>query len=424
MSKNVFEVLQERGFVEQATNVDSVKRLLNEKSVIYQGFDPTKPSLHIGHLLSLMVFYHLQHAGQKMIFVLGGGTAQIGDPSGRNSSRQMITIEEINHNKIAIQHQVQKMGLIDFDGANHELPQALMIDNLEWLDMGLLEFLRLVTPHFSVNEMIKRDTFKIRLESQTNLSLLEFLYPTLQGFDFLYLFDKYGCRLQIGGNDQWANILDGVDLIRRKHQTEAHALTFPLLMDRSGNKMGKTSDGQIVWLSKDGEFSTSPFDFYQYWVKSPDEDLKRNFKLFTFISLDEIQTILSGDPREAQHRLAYEVTRIVHGDALAEKAREDSLRAFGNRHGTLEIVPTYKLSIDALSNQEIWISGILSISGAVNSLSSAKRLVQQGGVYLNGEKIMETTRNLTPNDFENNDEGKIALIKYGKGKILKLILTD
>lgn len=422
--ENVYDLLEIRGYIEQTSDRAIIRDLLSSWSApttIYEGFDPTKPSLHVGHLMSLMVMHYLQEAGHRVIFILGGGTAQIGDPSMRKVARKMISPDEVRRNGKAIKMQVQGMGLLNFEEERQGKPKAILLDNIEWLNMPLLEYAREVTPYFSVNNMIKREDFDYRLKCGINLSLFEFIYTTLQAYDYLYLYDNYGCTIQMGGNDQWINILDGVELIRRKRGGKAYAMTFPLLVDRTGQKMGKTSTGETIWLAAEGEYSTSPFSFYQYWVNCPDEDLERNFKIFTLLPLDEIDEILSGDPREAQYRLAYEVTKIVHGEKIAHQVQLDAFRAFGRIEGIPDNVPIFSVRQSELQ-KGLLLRQALVDSGSVSSLSMAKRLIEQGGVRLNGIKLTDINYVFRPDDFTGQEGERAAIVRYGKGKVLKIVL--
>lgn len=418
---NVYDTLELRGYIQRTSDRAALRERLSERITIYQGFDPTAPSLHVAHLMSLMVFNYLQNAGHRMIFILGAGTAQVGDPSGRDTSRPILSLDELHRNAIAIKRQVQSIGLVDFESTDPQRPAALMLDNSEWLNMPILQYAREVTRHFSVNEMIKRDTFRRRLEREEPLSLLEFLYATLQGYDFEYLYRNYDCILQMGGNDQWANILSGMDLIRRKLGGKAYAMVFPLLMDRSGQKIGKTATGETVWLAASGPRSTRPFDFYQYWVTTPDEDVERFFKLFTFLSLAEIRDIVKGHPRDAQHRLAYEVTKIVHGEQVAQQIQRDVQHIFGAAGGAVSQVPSYTLHAGALGQRTL--RQIMMDAGAVKSLSEAKRLIEQGGVRLGDDKVSEVNYMLKADDFAQQEGEQVAILRYGKGKVLKIVLA-
>jgi len=414
-------ILCERGYVANYSQpLDELHELLNGSTTIYQGFDPTAPSLHVGHLESLMMLHYLQEAGHRIIFLLGGATGLVGDPSGREDQRPLLSKVEVWTNAQAIRRQVQQMGILRFDQTAPKGQPALLLNNADWLDMSLLTYLREVARQFSVSEMLRRETFARRLAAESHLSLLEFLYPTLQAYDYLYLFDKYECRLQIGGADQWGNIVDGIDLIRRMRGEHVHGLVCPLLMDRRGQKMGKTSSGETVWL--DGT-RTSPFAFYQYWVHSPDEDLKRNLEMFTFLPLREIEAILQGHPRQVQHRLAFEVTKIVHGEETAYRVQEDAFRVFGRTHGIPQQIPAYSLSKSDLG-QGVTLITALSQAEAVPSRNAARRLIQQGGVYLNGRRVTDIDHTLTYSDFQEQDGELFALVQYGRGKALKLTMAQ
>ncbi len=444
--ETVYDTLELRGYIEQTDNRAAVRSLLDAGTTVYEGFDPTKPSLHVGSLMSLMVFHYLQEARSRLIFILGGGTAQIGDPSLRSQSRKMLSSEEVAQNALAMKAQVQGMNLVNFEQAKAapDKPAAIMLDNVNWLHMDLLEFAREVTPHYSVNRLVKREDFEKRLATSQSLSLFEFLYTALQGFDYLHLNDEYACRVQMGGNDQWLNIREGADLIRSKYNEakarqendveltdlektrlanggDAYSMTFPLLMDPTGQKMGKTTVGQTIWLAGEGASSTTPFDFYQFWVNCPDQDLGRNLCLFTFLSLDEIDEILAGHPRAAQHRLAYEVTKIVHGEETARRLRDDSGRAFGSG-GLPTDVPTYTMSA---ADAEAGVS-ILTILAAVGveSKSQARRLIEQGGVTLNDQRLSKADRDRVIGlaDLRDFDGQKAAVLRYGKGKAATVVL--
>jgi tyrosyl-tRNA synthetase len=447
LQETVYDTLELRGYVEQSDDRAAVRRLLGEGTTIYEGFDPTKASLHIGHFLSLLVFHYLQEAGNRMIFILGGGTAQVGDPSLRSVSRKMLSTTEVAQNAVAMKAQVQGMGLVNFDAdqAAPGKPAAMMLDNVNWLQMDLLEFAREVTPHYSVNQLVKREDFRNRLEGSTPLSLFEFIYTALQGYDYLHLNDEFACRVQMGGNDQWLNIREGADLIRSKYQEaknraengveltavetarlqrggDAYSLTFPLLLDSTGAKMGKTTTGQAVWLAAEGPSSTTPFDFYQYWLNCPDADLERNFRLFTFLSLDEIDAIVAaGNPRAAQHRLAYEVTKIVHGEQTARRVQEDAERAFKGG-GLPQNVPTYTLT-QAEAEAGVPLTAILAAVG-VESKGQARRLIEQGGIMLNEQRLSaaDVRRTIGLADLRDFDGVKAAVIRMGKGKVAKICI--
>lgn len=418
---DLFGILCERGYVAGFSEpIAEVQALLTGQTTVYQGFDPTAASLHVGHLESLMILHRLQQAGHRVIFLLGGATALVGDPSGRDEGRPLLSAAEVQTNAQAIRRQVQDMGLLRFDETEPGQTPALMLNNADWLDLGLLTYLREVTRHFSVNAMLRRETFARRLADQRNLSLLEFLYPTLQGYDFLYLFDRYDCRLQVGGADQWGNILDGIDLVRRTREATVHALVFPLLLDSSGQKMGKTSAGQTVWLDAQ---RTSPFAFYQYWLTCPDQDVKRNLEMFTFLPIAEVERIVAGHPRQAQHRLAFEVTAIVHGVEAAQQAQEDALAAFGGAPAVPQQIPTLALPAEAMASG-LPLLQVLRRGEATPSLSAGRRLIQQGGVRLNGQVVSDVERLLTADDFRPANGELSALVRYGKGKALKIVLSE
>ena len=409
---NVFELLKTRGYIKRTSNDDAVRDLLGRPpATIYQGFDPTAASLHIGHFLGLMVFHHLQRAGHRMIFLVGGGTGIVGDPSGQAEARRRMSREDIQRNVEAIKQQVQRIGLVDFVTGN---PSAILLNNADWLDMPLLDYLERVAPHFSVNVMVKQDTFARRLADHNNLSLFEFMYPTLQGFDFLHQFDHYGCRLQIGGDDQWGNLVAGLDLIQNARHQPAYVLTFPLLLDASGQKMGKTTGGRALWLDA---AMTSPFEFYQVWINAPDADIERSFRLLTFIALDEIDSIVAGDPRAAARRLAFEITRIVHGEAAARQAEADSQKAFGGA-GLPQDVPTIALS------QEEAVAGVLVtdllMRAGLKSKGEAKRLVEGGGVHVNDARVADIQQRLSDANLRDFGDQGAAVIRYGKGKVVKV----
>lgn len=399
---NIFDILKSRGFISQVSDEGEVRRLLAKPgATIYIGFDPSIDSLHVGHLLPLIAMHYLRQAGHRVIFVLGGGTGRVGDPTGKMKTRQLLTTHQIAANERKIEAQVERLGLINFHGKN----AALMINNNEWLGKFrfLEDFLIRMAKFFSVNEMIKMRTFADRLAGGKNLSLMEFCYPILQAWDYLVLFENYGCRLQMGGQDQWANILQGIDLIRRVHGEEVHALTLPLLTTPRGEKMGKTEKGHL-WLDPK---KTSPFDFYQYLVNIPDENVSQMLKLFTFLPLTEVDRILSGHPRDAQRRLAFEVTKIVHGEE-ARKAQADAERLFGTRSGATESVPIFQVM------ESLPLSEILTQSGALPSKSEVERRCIQGGVRIANEKVTDG-RTLIKNE---------CVIRYGKNSFLRIQIKN
>lgn len=400
---NIFDTLKRRGFISQISDEEAVSKLLaNPVATIYIGFDPSTSSLHLGHLLPLMAMHHLQQAGHRVIFVLGGGTGRLGDPTGKRKTRPVLNPDQITANGNQIKTQVEKMGLLNFQGEN----AALMVNNDEWLSgfRFLEDFLMKIAKSFSINEMIKMRTFAERLAIEENLSLMEFCYPVLQAWDYLTLFENYNCRLQMGGQDQWANILQGINLIQHIHGERVHALTLPLLTTPNGMKMGKTEKGPL-WLDPK---KTTPFDFYQYLVNIPDENVPQALKLLTFLPLDEIDGILSGDPRDAQRHLAYEVTKIAHGEEKANKTKSDAERLFGTGEGATESVPTFQIT------GGLPIDEILTRSGALSSKSEVERRCTQGGVRINNEKITD------PKTYIKDE----CIIRYGKNSFLKINLKD
>lgn len=362
---NAFDVLQARGFVNQCTDPDGVRRLLGEGPVpFYVGFDPTAPSLHVGSLVPLMAMANLRRAGHDPIGVVGGGTAMIGDPSGRDATRDLLGPERIAENLRGIRRQIEAVG------------GGTLVDNAEWLlPLSYVGFLRDIGSHFSVNRMLGAEGTRQRLERNQGLSFIEFNYVLLQSYDFLELYRRRGCRLQIGGGDQWFNIVMGVELIRRLEGAEVYGLTLPLLTTASGAKMGKTAAG-AVWL--DGQL-VSPYDYYQYWVNVDDRDVERFLKLFTFVDLAEVATVAAGDVREAKRRLAWEATAIVHGAKEAHAAAEAARAAFSG--GVSERMPTHAAVLPAS------IVELLVGAGLAKSRSDARRLIEQGGVSVGEAKV-------------------------------------
>ena len=372
MARNVIDTLKERGFVKQVVFEEDLYKLLGSESVpFYIGFDPTADSLHVGHFLALMAMSHMQKAGHKPVILIGGGTGKIGDPSGRTDMRKMMTDETIKHNVACFK--VQMSRFLSFEGEN----AAVMVDNAEWLDkLNFLEFMRDIGSQFSVNKMLTAECFKSRMEK--GLSFLEFSYMLMQSYDFLHLYRTMGVKLQCGGDDQWSNILAGADLIRRKEQGEAFAMTFTLLTTSEGKKMGKTQKG-AVWLDAE---KTTPYEFFQYWRNTDDADVEKCLKLLTYVDLPEIAELCRyRDERinVAKERLAYEVTAIVHGNEEADKALAQSRAAFGGEGGEM---PTVKVSPDT--------NGIIDIMLAAKvckSKSEARNLITGGGVKIDDEKI-------------------------------------
>lgn len=372
ITRNIMDVLRERGFIKQTVREDDLYKLLGRESVpFYIGFDPTADSLHVGHFMQLMVMSYMQKAGHKPIVLIGGGTGKIGDPSGRSDMRQMMTDETIKYNCNRFKEQMSKF--FTFDGEN----AAVMVNNADWLDgLNYIKFIRDIGAHFSVNQMLTAECFKTRMEK--GLSFLEFNYMLMQAYDFLYLFENYGCKLECGGDDQWSNILAGADLIRRKKGQDAYAMTFQLLTTSEGKKMGKTQKG-AVWLDPQ---KTSPYEFYQYWRNTADADVEKCMKLLTYLPLEEISELCKyKDERmnAAKSKLAYELTKIVHGEEQAELAQKQALAAFG---GDDENMPTRTISSDCLNILDIMVA-----VGACKSKSEARNLIAGGGVKVDEEKI-------------------------------------
>ena len=377
--KNIMDTLRERGFIKQTVFEDELYDMLSKESVpFYIGFDPTADSLHVGHFLALMAMSHMQKAGHKPIVLIGGGTAKIGDPSGRTDMRQMMTDDVIKHNCECFKVQMSKF--FSFEGDN----AAVMVNNADWIDkLNFIEFIRDIGRHFSVNQMLSAECFKQRMER--GLSFLEFNYMPLQAYDFLYLYQHYGCKLECGGDDQWSNILAGANLIRVKEHKPACAMTFQLLTTSEGKKMGKTQKG-AVWLDPK---KTTPYEFYQYWRNVGDQDVEKCLKLLTFMPLDEIQDLCKyQDERinEAKKRLAYEVTKIVHGEAEAKEAQSQAEAAFG---GASDNLPEKKVTKECVN-----ICDILVSIGACKSKSEARSIIAQGGVKIEDLTVPDFTYNV------------------------------
>ncbi len=380
--KNVMDTLRERGFIKQTVFEDDLYKLLGEESVtFYTGFDPTADSLHIGHFLQLIAMKHMQDAGHRPVILIGGGTAMVGDPSGKTDMRKMMTKETIDYHISCFKNQMSKF--ISFDGENG----ALIVNNADWLtNLNYIDFLRDIGVHFSVNEMLRAKCFETRLER--GLSFLEFNYMLMQGYDFLRLFKDYGCKLELGGDDQWSNILAGANLIRVKEKKPAYAMTFTLLTTGEGKKMGKTEKG-AVWLD---EAKTSSYEFYQYWRNIADADTERCLKLLTFLPLEEIAELVKyRDERmnRAKEVLAYELTKLVHGKEKADGALSQARAAFG---GSGEM-PEKTVKVENTT-----IIPVLVASGICSSNGEARRLIQQGGVSLNDKKVTDINETVISGD--------------------------
>jgi len=404
---NVLDELLDRGYIKQFTHEAETRELLEkEKITFYIGFDPTADSLHVGHFIALMFMAHMQRAGHRPIALLGGGTAMVGDPSGKTDMRKMLTKEQIQHNVDSIKKQMERF--IDFSD-----DKAILVNNGEWLlNLNYVDFLRDVGTHFSVNRMLSAECFKQRLEK--GLSFLEFNYMLMQGYDFYVLNQKYGCKMELGGDDQWSNMIAGVELVRRKAQGEAFAMTCTLLTNSQGQKMGKTVGGAL-WLDAE---KTSPFDFYQYWRNVDDADVEKCLALLTFVPMDEVRRLGSlegAQINEAKKVLAYEVTKLVHGEEEAKKA-QDAANALFSGGADMSNVPTVTVSRDVLGTS---LLDVLANNKIVPSKSEGRRLIQQGGLSINGEKVVEVSRALTEEDFKDGS----ALIKRGKKNYNKIELA-
>lgn len=401
--ENVFNILEERDYIEQMTHPQEIKELFGKESVpFYIGIDPTADSLHVGHFVSLMVASHMQKCGHKPIILVGGGTATIGDPTGKTDMRKMLSREELNHNVECIKKQIEKF--VSFEGNN----AAIIVNNADWLlDLKFVDFVREIGSLFSVNRMLSAECYKQRME--TGLTFFEMSYMLMQSYDFLYLYNKYGCKLQIGGNDQWSNIIGGVELIRKIGKDDSFGLTFKLLTTKEGKKMGKTEKGAL-WLNPE---KTSPYDFYQYWRNVEDESVENVFKMLTFLPIEQIKELTSyQDERinEAKKILAFEITKLVHGESEAKKAEEASNALF-NGQGNLDNIPTVKIN-----NSNISIIDAIILTSIAPSKGQARTLITQGGISLNDEKITDVNYTLSEKDFTDN----YAILKKGKKVFYKL----
>ena len=375
----VYEELQARGLIAQVTNEEEIRKMVNEgKAVFYIGFDPTADSLHVGHFMALCLMKRLQMAGNKPIALIGGGTGMVGDPSGRTDMRTMMTVETIQHNCDCFKKQMSRF--IDFSEG-----KAMMVNNAEWLmNLNYIDFLREIGPHFSVNNMLRAECYKQRMEK--GLSFLEFNYMLMQSYDFYELFQRYGCNMQFGGDDQWSNMLGGTELIRRKLGKDAHAMTITLLLNSEGKKMGKTQSG-AVWLDPN---KTTPFEFYQYWRNVGDADVLKCLRMLTFLPLEQIDEMDKWEGsqlNQAKEILAYELTSLVHGEEEAKKAQESARALFAG--GAAAEMPTAELSDADLSDGSIDLLSIVQKSGLCASRSEARRNVEQGGVSVDGEIVKD-----------------------------------
>jgi len=408
---DILENLKERGFVEQCSDEQELKKLLSaSKVVFYIGFDATADSLHVGHLIPIMIMAHLQKAGHVPIALIGGGTTLIGDPSGKTEMRRIISLEEIKKNSEKLLVQFKRF-------LSFEKGKGMLLDNADWLsNLKYIDFLRDIGKYFRVNEMIKHEGYKLRMERETGLSFIEFNYQLLQAYDFLHLFENYNCQLQIGGGDQWGNILAGVGLIRQKTGKTAYGLTIPLLTTSDGTKMGKTEAG-AVWLDAK---KFSPYQFYQFWINTEDNDVIRFLKIFTFLPMEKINELakLTGaELRKVKEILAFEITKIAHGEKEAEKARASSKAVFAKGGEDLASLPTTILS-NAEVTKGIPILDLLLEIKLAPSKSEGARLIKQGGVYINDKKIESINLIIKADSFKNNS----LLLRKGKKQYKRVII--
>ena len=405
----LYDELVARGLIAQVTNEEEIKNLINNgKATFYIGFDPTADSLHVGHFMALCLMKRLQMAGNKPIALIGGGTAMIGDPSGRTDMRQMMTKETIDHNVECFKKQMSRF--IDFSEG-----KALLVNNADWLmDLNYIEVLREVGAHFSVNRMLTAECYKQRMEK--GLSFLEFNYMIMQSYDFYRLFQDYGCNMEFGGDDQWSNMLGGTELIRRTLGKDAHAMTINLLLNSEGKKMGKTQSG-AVWLDPN---KTSPFEFFQYWRNVADSDVLNCIRMLTFLPLEEINAMDSWEGaqlNEAKEILAFELTKLVHGEEEAQKAKEASHALFAGG-GDLANMPTVELTAEDFAERDMDILAVLVRSGLDKSRSDARRAVEQGGVTVNDEKVTDVKTTYGADFFK----GDGVVVKRGKKKFVKVVM--
>lgn len=403
---SVYDSLLERGYIKQLTHEDEIKELLEkEKITFYIGFDPTADSLHVGHFMQMMVMAHMQRAGHRPIALIGGGTAMIGDPSGKSDMRKMLSKEQINHNAECFKKQMSR--IVDFSD-----DKAIMVNNGDWLlNLNYVEFIREIGAHFSVNKMLTAECYKQRLEK--GLTFLEFNYMLMQGYDFLELNRRYGCIMELGGDDQWSNILAGADLIRRKESKPAFGMTFTLLTNSEGKKMGKTENG-AVWLDKE---KTSPYDFYQYWRNVGDADVEKCLALLTFLPMDEVKSLgalKDSAINEAKKVLAFEVTKLVHGEEEALRAQKAAEALFCGG-GEIENIPSIILNCDKLNTS---LLDVLVCTKIMPSKAEGRRLIQQGGLTINDIKITDVNKIVTKDDFINNS----MMVKKGKKSYNKIVL--
>jgi tyrosyl-tRNA synthetase len=409
-TSSVLATLLERGFVQQCTDVEGLEKLLaGHRVVFYAGFDPTADSLHAGSLMPIMAMAHLQRAGHTPIAVIGGGTAMVGDPSGKTEMRRLLAREEIARNGQGILKQLQRY--LDLSEKH-----GLFVNNADWLlSLSYIDFLRDIGVHFRVNEMIRAEAYRQRLEREEGLSFLEFNYQLLQAYDFLHLARKHDCLLQIGGDDQWSNILAGTDLIRKLERKTAYGLTFPLLTTARGEKMGKTAGG-AVWLDA---ARTTPYDFYQYWINVDDRDVERFLAFFTFLPMDEVRQFGAREGaalNDAKERLAYETTVLCHGASAADEARKTSRAAFGAQGGDVSAMPTSTVERAELA-RGLAVVDLLHRTGLAESRNAARRLIQQGGANINGQPVTDVNAMVQEASLDNG----ALLLRAGKKKFHRVV---
>ena len=408
MMEHILDVLKERGFIAQTTFEDELYEQLKSPTVFYVGFDPTADSLHIGHYIPIMAMAHMQRAGHKPIALMGGGTAMIGDPSGKTDMRKIMTVETIDRNVECIKKQMSRF--LDFSDG-----KALIVNNADWLrPLNFIDFMREIGSLFSVNRMLTADCYKARMATENGLSFLEFTYMLMQSYDFLELFRRYGCRLEMGGNDQWSNMLGGADLVRKKENEKAFACTFQLLLTHDGRKMGKTEAGAL-WLDPE---KTSPYHFYQYWRNVDDKDVEKCLALLTFLPMDEVRrlgALKDAEINEAKKVLAFEVTKLVHGEEEAVKAAEASASVFG-KGASAENMPTLEVT-EAELGQDARISTLLVRAGLCKSQSDARKQIEQNAVSLNDRKITDPAEVLPIEQLKES-----LLLKKGKKSFCRIIL--
>ncbi|WP_427194383.1 tyrosine--tRNA ligase [Treponema denticola] len=401
------KILQERGFIQQCTDLKALSDRMDKGQIaFYTGTDPTGPSLHIGHMVPIFALKHLCREGHKGVVLVGGGTSRIGDPSGKTEMRKMLSYDELDKNATSIQNQIEKF-------LAEDIKNVRFVNNKDWLaDLNYIDFLRDIGSHFSVNKMLSFEAYKKRME--TGLSFLEFNYQLLQSYDFLMLNQNYNVELQIGGDDQWGNMVAGSDLIRRKGGGEVFALTFPLVTRADGQKMGKSEKGALFL----DPTLVSPYDFFQYWRNTADADVEKFMLLFTFLSIEEIKAACAGDINKAKERLAFEVTALIHGKEEAEKALEGARAAFSGG-GNKEAMPTANLSLSKL-NDGIGIIDLFAEAGLASTKSDARRLVEQGGAFINEEKISDIKALIGK---EKLDKDKEMILRAGKKRFMRIIFS-